>query len=218
MVQCFRPIPWRRGNGKKLKSSLARPWRPSMSTVHDLDHTAQAQAHCTGHTAVAQQPRPTNDGGREDEGLFHTPNSSRPSCTMTGANLEMRGRRPGFLGLLFQMQCAVAGNAHRCRCFPAKSHRIGLLLLGHCRTLPAQPSSSCLAVVMGVKSGVDRMGREAANELDLFVYKTKADILWQVQIKRRCGNTQLPQNPNPDRLPNPRRPLSIQLSQFQTPR
>lgn len=41
MVQCFRPIPWRRGNGKKLKSSLARPWRPSMSTVHDLDHTAQ---------------------------------------------------------------------------------------------------------------------------------------------------------------------------------
>lgn len=70
MAQCFRPIPWRRGNGKKLKSSLARPWRPSMSTVHDLDHTAQAQAHCTGHTAVAQQPRPTNDGGREDEGLF----------------------------------------------------------------------------------------------------------------------------------------------------
>lgn len=172
---------------------------------------------------MAQQPRPTNDGGREDEvsssrapvlgdvtkkpflttaavrteGFFPSTDTSsriewtavfrasnrissgtcrnRPCCTMTGANLEMRGRRPGFLGLL--SPDAVAGNAHRCRCFPAKSHRIGLLLLGHCRPLPTQPSWSCLAVVMKVKSVVDRMGREAPNELAVFVYKTKAEIL-----------------------------------------
>lgn len=93
-----------------------------------------------------------------------------------------------------------------------------VVVIGPLQTPPRATKFKLLGRCDGIKSGVDRMGREAANELDLFVYKTKAEILWQVQIKRLCGNTQLPQNPNPDRLPNPRRPLSIQLSQFQTPR
>lgn len=137
----------------------------------------------------------------------------RPCCTMTGANLEMRGRRPGFLGLLSpdavcsRRKCSsmplLSGEESPNRVvvigpLPTPLHAAKLELLGCC-------DESWVWTGWGEKLQM--------NWLCLCI-RRRPKSCGRYKSKGLCGNTQLSQNP----LPNPHRPLSIQLSQFETSR